>query len=337
MTIDENPEAFARPIMKIPFNNLTPNSDLFWELAVALERVIESGWFIDATEVEAFEQEWADYTGSKYCIGVSSGQAALELLLKAHGIGYGDDVIVPSWTAVPTWKAVLNVGAMVRPVDVDYDTMLLQPETVAGLQAKAAIPVHLYGYQANVEYHHYELDIINDACQAHGLKGLDNAAWSFYPTKNLGAYGDGGAITTDYEAVAMLCRKFRDSNRLDELQAAMLRVKLGYLDNSERAKNASIYDELLPNQISPYVPSESVYHQYVIRTPNRDGLQSHLLSKGIETLIHYPVPPHRLLGLDYDLPVADRLANEVLSLPITCNQEQVEYVCEVINEWADNQ
>lgn len=326
--------------MIVPFNNLTPNKPLLTELTNAFEKVMESGWFINGPEVEAFEREWADYTGSKYCIGVSSGQAALELLLKAHGIGYGDEVIVPSWTAVPTWKAVLNVGAMVRPIDVDYDTMLLQPEAVmnqTGKSTKAIVPVHLYGYRADTNYGGWP--VINDACQAHGLKKLGNAAWSFYPTKNLGGYGDGGAITTND-----LCNRIiykRDSNRLDELQAAFLRVRLRHLDNNNRWLNAEVYNRLLPDTIRKPALSHLMYpcqfHQYVIRTSDRDNLQAYLKSKGIQTLIHYPTPPHRLLGLDFDLPVADRLSQEVLSLPITCSQQEVEYVSEMVNQFFEKE
>ena len=247
-------------------------------------------------------------------------------------------MIVPSWTAVPTWKAVINVGAMVRPVDVDYDTMLLQPESVKFNQkTKAIIPVHLYGYRACASYLWAGTEVINDACQSHGLKNLGNAAWSFYPTKNLGAYGDGGAITTDNQDLADRIREIRDSNRLDELQAAFLRVKLKGLDevNKQRFDNADTYLRSLSTKcIRPKGPSWTpAYHQYVIRVKDRDALKAHLARKGIQTLIHYPIPPHRLLGYDYDLPIADRLSQEVLSLPIDCSQDDVERVCEVINEY----
>lgn len=317
------------------FNNLTPDKELAIELTNAYVRVLSSGVYINGPEVEAFESEWAAYAGSQYCVGVSSGQAALELLLRAYGIGYGDEVIVPSWTAVPTWKAVINVGAKPKGIDVNYDTMLLEPKSVmnyTGSQTKAIVPVHLYGYRADNNYGGWP--VIEDACQAHGLKNLGNAAWSFYPTKNLGAYGDGGVIMTNNQDLADEIRRLRDSNRLDELQAAFLRVKLRGLDEEidRRAGIAYTYDVKLPECLDMPL-NDWTCHQYVIRTPQRDTLKAHLADKGIETLIHYPVPPHRLLGYDYDLPVADRLASEVLSLPLWGD---VERVCEVINEFYRN-
>lgn len=321
--------------MKVKFNNLIPDNGLLNELTGAYMKVMTSGQYIGGKEVEAFEQEWAAYCGAQYCVGVSSGQAALELLLKAHDIGYGDEVIVPSWTAVPTWKAVLNVGAMVRPIDVNPNTFLLEPESVmnqTGSKTKAVVPVHIYGYRADTNYGGWP--VINDACQAHGLKNLGTAAWSFYPAKNLGAYGDGGAITTDDQGIAERVKEIRDSNRLDPLQAAFLRVKLGRLDkqNYIRSDNAITYDVLLnAGFINTF--EGGIHHQYVIRVNQRDALKAHLASKGIETMIHYSIPPHRQLGLDFDLPVADELARTVLSLPITCSQNEVEYVCEVINEF----
>ena len=230
--------------------------------------------------------------------------------------------------------AVLRVGAIPCGIDVDYDTMLL-PDIIPWTQ-KAIISVHLYGCRNNQSTS--TIPIINDACQAHGLKGLGNAAWSFYPTKNLGAFGDGGAITTNDAMLAQKCRELRDSNRLDPMQAAFLRVKLESLDeaNKKRQENALIYFYGLPeiNQKDDHIPPEfGVYHQYIIRVKDRTKLRQYLFSKGVETLIHYPIPPHRLLGIKGDFPVADRLADEVLSLPITCSQKEVEYVCECINEF----
>jgi len=338
--------------MKVTFNNLTPDNGLLQELTQAYLRVMTSGQYIGGSEVEAFEQEWADYCKADYCVSCSSGQAALELLLRVYGVGFGDEVIVPSWTAVPTWKAVINVGAIPKPVDVNRDTFLLDPQNAMSKitnRTKAIIPVHLYGYRANTEYLSGDWAIIQDACQAHGLKDLDTAAWSFYPTKNLGAYGDGGAITTDNKTLALLLREGRNSSRLDPLQAAFLRVKLTGLDEMNRLrtkdvdrywkgllKSSARVNKIKKPLASTYIGEVShlgVFHQYVIRSKERDLLKAHLASRGIETLIHYPLPPHRVLGFDYDLPVADRLSQEVLSLPITCSQKQIEYVCEVINEF----
>ncbi len=330
--------------MKVKFNNLIPDKDLAMELTGAYMRVMTSGQYIGGKEVEAFEKEWADYCQAKYCVSCGSGQSALELLLRAYGIGYGDEVIVPAWTAPATWKAVINVGAILRPFDVDYDTMLMGPNDIMtpyeSERIKAIVPVHLYGYR-NHWYKPFSdflnVPIIEDACQAHGLKNTDlgnNRAWSFYPTKNLGAYGDGGAITTDDKEIADTVRDIRDSSRLDSLQAAFLRVKLGYLDDEThiRYRNSVRYDCLLYDKITvpPASSSNNMarYHQYVIRSKERDKLKSYLLEKDIETMIHYPLPL-----TDGRYPNADRLSQEVLSLPITCSQEQVEYVCKVINEF----
>lgn len=323
-------------MMRVKFIDLKPNSQLQAELDEAYVRVMSSGQYIGGSEVESFEREWADYCQSQYCVSTSSGQAALEILLRAHGIGHGDKVIVPSWTAVPTWKAVLNIGAQILPVDVDQKTMLVEVSPsykwdLAYNGGYFVIPVHLYGYRAYIDY---EL-VIEDACQAHGLKKLGNAAFSFYPTKNLGAYGDGGAIVTNNQDLAQECRDIRDSNRLDPLQAAFLRVKLKYLDeeNIIRSTNAELYNSYLTNEvIKP--PSWWLYHQYVIRTDKRDELKVFLAKRGIETMIHYPVPPHRQLGFGFDLPVADKLAQTVLSLPVMTSEENIWKVIKAVNEFA---
>lgn len=323
-------------MMRVKFIDLKPNSQLQAELDEAYVRVMSSGQYIGGSEVESFEREWADYCQSQYCISTSSGQAALEILLRAHGIGHGDKVIVPSWTAVPTWKAVLNIGAQVLPVDVGQESMLLELSSQLDLalqETSYIIPVHLYGTWA---YDGYEISII-DACQAHGMKKLGNAVFSFYPTKNLGAYGDGGAIVTNNQDLAQECRDIRDSNRLDPLQAAFLRVKLKYLDknNSIRLTNARLYDEFLSDEIHKALFGNwFIFHQYVIRTDKRDELKVFLAKRGIETMIHYPVPPHRQLGLGFDLPIADKLAQTVLSLPIMISEENVWKVIKVVNEFA---
>lgn len=321
--------------MRVKFLDLKPNENLHAELDEAYRRVMSSGQYIGGLEVEAFEREWAEYCQAKYCVSCSSGQAALELLLRAFGIGHDDEVIVPSWTAVPTWKAVLNIGAKIKPVEVNEYNLVMWPAEVREAvteNVKAIIPVHLYGEQA---FWRYAMPVINDACQAHGLKGLDNAAFSFYPTKNLGAYGDAGAVVTNDLAIADFCREHRDSSRLDPLQAAFLRVKLKYLDtyNGIRAENAALYDSLLTDKvIKP--PGQDVYHQYVIRSDRRDELKAALAERGIETMIHYPVPPHRQLGLDFDLPIADKLSQIVLSLPIMTARKNIFVVVEAINELA---
>lgn len=323
----------------VKFINLTPDKDLATELSAAYIRVLSSGQYIGGPEVEAFEREWAEYCEAQYCIGTSSGQAALELLLRAYGIGHNSQVAVPSWTAVATWKAVLNVGANPRPFELpSQDSFVAEFGMINELDlsfmvrpVEAIIPVHIYGYRASVG--HWNTTVIQDACQAHGLKNLGTAAFSFYPTKNLGAYGDAGAIVTNEQRLYDKVKSIQGSNRLDPLQAAFLRVKLKRLDkyNEIRQTNAAIYNEFLTDAvIKP--PMDGMFHQYVIRSEKRNWLRTELAERGIETMIHYPVPPHRQLGFDYKLPVADRLARTVLSLPIMVNEENVYKVVKAINE-----
>lgn len=328
------------------FVDLTPTGNLRRQLDAAYERVMASGQYISGAEVEAFEREWADYIGTRYCVACGNGFDALQLVLRAllpSNIQHA--VIVPAWTATPTWAAVEARGDKPCP-DTDYWG-----------RAAIQIIVHLYGIPCirNQDYNH--LGYIEDCAQAHGAAvngkrcgslGLAGC-WSFYPTKNLGAYGDGGAITTDDEALAGELRLLRSygkpgaiNSRLDPLQAAFLRVKLRYLDgwNARRREIAAMYLSGLRDLpvILPSVPdnTEPVWHQFAIQTPRRDELKAHLAERGIPTMIHYPVPPHRALGYDYDLPEADRLAAEVLSLPIGphLSDGDVAAVIAAIREWA---
>lgn len=319
---------------QVKFIDLEPSAELRVELDEAYHRVMASGRYIDGPEVEAFEYEWADYCWSGFCVSCGNGQGALELLLRAYDIGQGDTVIVPSWTASATWKAVLAVGAFVHPIDRFEAGSLMSPDKANSdlRYAKAIIPVHLYGRRC---YTDFDFPVIEDVCQAHGLKDLGNAAFSFYPTKNLGTYGDAGAIVTNEEKIAEECKKLRNSNRLDELQAAFLQVKLKYLGsyNLIRWTNAGLYEEHLTDKIDK-PPDTGVYHQYVIRSDNRNDLRIALAKRGIETMIHYPMPPHRELGLDFDLPVADELSRTVLSLPIMTEEKNIYRVIEAINELA---
>lgn len=319
---------------QVKFIDLKPSAELRIELDEAYHRVMASGRYIDGPEVEAFEYEWADYCQSKYCVSCGSGQGALELLLRAYDIGRGDIVIVPSWTASATWKAVLAVGAFVHPIDRFEAGSLMSPDKANSdlRYAKAIIPVHLYGRRC---FTNFDFLVVEDACQGHGLRNLGNAAFSFYPTKNLGAYGDAGAVVTNDENIFERCKELRGSSRLDELQAAFLRVKLTYLDayNLTRYTNALLYDEHLTDKIDK-PPETGVYHQYVIRSDNRNDLRIALAKRGIETMIHYPLPPHKELTLDFDLPVADELARTVLSLPIMTEKKNIYRVIEAINELA---
>lgn len=328
-----------------------------YQLDQAYHRVVESGRFVMGAELEAFESEFAKYCEVNHCIGVGNGLDALHLLLHAYGIGHGDEVIVPSNTFIATWLAVTECGAVPVPVEPCIETHNIDPELIAGAittRTRAIIAVHLYGQPADMDPINdlaakHGLVVIEDAAQAQGAnyKGrrtgslANAAATSFYPGKNLGALGDGGAVLTNDDAIAGRVRQLRNygskvkyrhdlagyNSRLDELQAAFLRVKLSVLDewNARRRKIAKHYSNLLSGTgievpITPdYV--EAVWHLYVIRSKQRDLLQAHLLQQGIETLIHYPIPPHQQnCYAEYrktPLPVAERLASEILSLPIS--------------------
>lgn len=346
--------------MNIPFLDIKASyGELRAELDAACQRVMASGWYVLGKEVEAFEAEFADYCGVKHCVGVGNGLDALHLTLRAFGIGPGDEVIVPAHTYVATWLAVTYAGATPVPVDVVEETCLLDPalaEAAVTPRTRAILPVHLYGQTApmdeiNAIASRHGLAVIEDAAQAHGARyrgkragGLGHAAgFSFYPGKNLGALGDGGAVTTDDEALAEKIRVLRNygspakyrnevqgfNSRLDEMQAALLRVKLTRLDewNGRRGKLACHYlKSFQPVEgISlPRVALEAgpVWHLFVVRCRHRDALQRYLAERNVGTLIHYPVPPHlseayaglgRVRG---DFPVAESLAGTVLSLPM---------------------
>lgn len=321
-------------------------------------RVRDSGWYILGPEVDAFEQEYAAYCGAQHCVGVANGLDALHLALRALGVGIGDEVIVPSNTYIATWLAVSQCGATPVPVEPDPATHNLDPQRVEAAitpRTKVILPVHLYGQPADLDSilsiaRRYGLRVLEDAAQAHGAryKGQrigahgDAVAWSFYPGKNLGALGDAGAVTTNDEAVVDRLRVLRNygsrvkyvnevqgwNSRLDPLQAAILRVKLAHLDewNQRRGKLADLYlRELADCGVAlPQVPdwAQPAWHLFVVRHPRRDEFQQRLAQAGIQTLIHYPIPPHRqaaYAGLGMvpgTLPVAERLAAEVLSLPI---------------------
>lgn len=299
------------------------------ELDNAVQRVMNSGRYILGEEVESFEEEFAAYCGVKHCVGVGNGLEALHLILRAYGIGPGDEVIVPANTYIATWLAVTYAGATPVPVEPDERTYNVDPahvEEAITAQTRAILPVHLYGQPADIDSimeiaAKHNLKVIEDAAQAHGAlyKGKrtgglgDAAGFSFYPGKNLGAFGDAGAVTTNDGTLAERIRSLRNygsrikyineikgfNSRLDELQAAFLRAKLPKLDewNARRRRIASFYLEnltLVPGLILPHVPdgAEPVWHLFVIRHPRRDSLKEHLEKKGIGTLIHYPIPPH---------------------------------------------
>jgi dTDP-4-amino-4,6-dideoxygalactose transaminase len=343
---------------KAPFLDVRASYlELREELDAAALRVLDSGSYILGEEVEAFEREWAAYCGVEHCIGVGSGLDALTLALVALGIGPGDEVLVPSNTFIATWLAVSHAGARPVPVEPDPSTFNLDPQRLAQARTartRAILPVHMYGRPAdmdpiNVFAHEHGLMVLEDAAQSHGAEyrgrrtgGLGNAAaWSFYPGKNLGAFGDGGAITTDDPGMAERLRSLRNygskeryrnemrgfNARLDPLQAAFLRVKLSKLNewNGRRRLIAKGYSAGLAGADGLTLPpadddlTRSAWHLYVVRHAARDRLRERLAASGVETLIHYPVPPHRSEAyVDLEtmaLPVADDLASTVLSLP----------------------
>ncbi|MGA9585763.1 MAG: DegT/DnrJ/EryC1/StrS family aminotransferase [Terracidiphilus sp.] len=356
--------------MKVLFNDLkSVNAAIADELNEATRRVLRSGWFILGAEVEAFEQEFAAYCAVKHCVGVASGTEALQLALLACGIGPGDEVITVSFTAVQTALAIAATGATPVFVDIDPQTYTLQPghlERALSSRTRAILPVHLYGQCADMDAilefaARHNLYVIEDAAQAHGSTYKGSMAgsmgtlgcFSFYPTKNLGACGDAGAVvTTDAELAARLrqlrnygeSRKYRNevmgyNSRLDEMQAAILRVKLPHLEQwNERRRNlADIYLSHLAERFCP--PSVRPgcvhnYHLFVVQADDRDKLQEHLRAHDIETLVHYPTPSHlqpafrAIKHRCCDLSVTERLAPRILSLPMfaTLSDEQVEHV-----------
>lgn len=366
--------------MKIPFLDLkAPHAELRDELEAAARRVMESGWFIMGPECEAFEAEFAAYCGARHCVGVGNGLEALHLILRAMDIGEGDEVIVPSNTYIATWLAVSYAGATPVPVEPDERTHNLDPARVEDAitpRTKAIMPVHLYGQPADMDAINEvaarrNLRVVEDAAQAHGAlyKGRragalsDAAGFSFYPGKNLGALGDAGAVVTDDAGLADRVRVLRNygsrvkyeheargyNSRLDELQAALMRAKLPVLDewNARRRRVAESYLQQLEGVASltlPHVPewAEPVWHLFVVRTPERARLQTHLADAGVGTLIHYPKPPH--LQTAYadaghragDFPLAERLSEEVLSLPMGphLSDEAVEYVVSKLSSFA---
>ncbi len=343
----------------IPFLELKPTYlELREEMDAAYHRVMDSGWYLMGAETEAFEAEYAAYVGTKHCVTVGNGLDALKIALEAHGIGAGDEVIVPAHTFIATWLAVSQCGAVPVGVDVREDTANMDASLLEGVlteRTKAIVPVHLYGQPADMDpirdfASRHGLTVIEDAAQAHGARYRGRmcgtlghaAAFSFYPGKNLGAFSDGGAITTNDDAVARTARMLRNygsdkryhheipgmNSRLDELQAAFLRVKLRHIDdwNFRRSAFAERYRSILsaasPGLCLPHVPgwASPVWHLFVIRHRLRDALQKHLADDGIQTTIHYPVPPSSSKAYNgcrsADFPVTQKLSGTILSLPV---------------------
>jgi dTDP-4-amino-4,6-dideoxygalactose transaminase len=360
--------------MKVPFLDLKAiNNEQSTDLTNAFTDVFSSGFYISNAQVRSFEEEFALYCGAKFAIGVGNGLDAITLILKAYGIGAGDEVIVPSNTFIATWLAVSHTGATIVPVAPSYKTYNINPEQIKSAitsKTRAIIPVHLYGQPAemqaiNLVAQEYGIKVIEDAAQAHGAfyhgkrTGSlgDAAAFSFYPGKNLGALGDGGAVVTDDEALAFKVRELANygsatkyvhdvigyNSRLDEMQAAFLRVKLKKLDemNARRSKQADQYiDRLASKNLQLPIIIEnatSAWHLFVIRIKQREELMSFLASKEIGTLVHYPIPAGTSGAYANDNLKADseilNLSNEILSLPIGphLNDSHIHYVCENID------
>ncbi len=365
--------------MKIPFQNLKAEYEsLRDELDSAYHRVMESGWYILGEEVEAFEHEFAEYCGTQNCVSVSNGLDALTIILQAYGIGQNDEVIVPAHTFIATWLAVSKAKASPVPVDIDKKTFNLNHDKLLPAiteKTRAIIPVHLYGHPVDMDpilkiAEENDLLVIEDAAQAHGAEYRnkkvgslgDAAGFSFYPVKNLGAYGDAGAITTNDVTLAEKARIIRNygsqdrykhlekgsNSRMDELQAAFLRVKLKFLDmyNDRRRLLADRYQNRLSETTGVRLPetagwADPVWHLFVIQISDRDGLQSHLAQNNIEALVHYPVPPHLSTAYEGigrkegDFPISENTAGSVLSLPLHpfLELEEADFVSEAVRSF----
>ncbi|MCI0696928.1 DegT/DnrJ/EryC1/StrS family aminotransferase [candidate division KSB1 bacterium] len=360
---------------KIPFYDMTRQyRALQSAVDIAVRRVFERAWFILGEEGQRFEEEFASYLGAKHGINVGSGTEALHLALLACGVEPGDEVITVSNTAVPTISAISFANAIPKLVDIDPATFTMDVnklEAAITARTKVILPVHLFGQPADLApileiARRRNLKVIEDACQAHGAMYGDRKAgifgdagcFSFYPSKNLGAYGDAGFVCTNDAEMADRLRLLRNygqrrryyhaikgfNSRLDEVQAAILRAKLPYLDeNNQRRRQIALYYDRLLEKTPVTTPPRAkygthVFHLYVIRAPQRDALMAYLAEQGIETIIHYPIPVHlqeayRELQMDKgSLPAAEKAAEEIVSLPIypEIRDDEVEAVAECI-------
>ncbi len=365
--------------MAVPFVDLQAQyASIEGEVDAAIKGVLTRSDFILGQQLELFEQDFADYIGTDFAIGVDSGMSALTLILKALDIGPGDEVITSANTFIATALTISAVGATPILVDVDPETFTLDLERLEQAitsKTKAIMPVHLFGHPEDMDpimeiANRHGLHVVEDACQSHGATYKERmtgsfgiaAAYSFYPAKNLGAYGDGGMIVTSDPALKNSIQLLRNygqtakyhhavqgyNNRLDTVQAAVLRVKLRYLDewNAARRRHADLYDQLLANsgvETPPHMPEvECVWHLYAVRTDLRDELRAFLQERGIASGIHYPIPIHlqpayKELGLkEGDFPVSERDAERMLSLPMYAelSDEQIHYVADAILEFC---
>ena len=355
--------------MRVPFCDLKREyAALESEIDRAIKRVLKSGRYVQGDEVEGFEREFSRYAGTKYCIGVNSGTDALLITVGALGIGPGDEVITVSHTFISTADAIVHWGATPVFVDIDETTYCMDAtdaEHAITDRTKAIIPVHLYGHPADMDpiiemAERHGLSVIEDACQAHGAEYSgtkvgtigDAGCFSFYPAKNLGAYGDAGVIVTDNGDIAGKARALRNygqyrryehdiigfNSRMDEVQAAILGVKLGYLDewNARRRSLAAVYLDKLADTglLLPHEKTyaKHVYHLFAVRHSDRTSITGHLRDSGIQTLIHYPVPIHMqkpyVGAASRTLPRTERVCDEVFSLPMNpwVKDEEIEFV-----------
>jgi dTDP-4-amino-4,6-dideoxygalactose transaminase len=365
----------------VPFFSFDATTELIKEeIKQTFDDFLQSQWYILGNRLSTFETDYANFNSTKHCIGVANGLDALHIALKALNIGPGDEVIVPTNTFIATWLAVSYAGATIVPVEPDEITYNIDRSKIEAAitgKTKAIIPVHLYGQACEMDKimaiaRKHNLFVIEDNAQAHGAtyKGTltgsfgDINATSFYPTKNFGALGDGGALTTnsaELDTNARLLRNYGSAekyhheivglnSRLDEIQAAFLSVKLKYLASwtAERKQVAMLYDELLAGINDLVIPvtaegAEHVYHLYVVRSNRRDELQAYLTNRGIATAIHYPIPAHlqkAYAHLGYkkgDFPIAEQLAATSLSLPMNPGmaEEDIRYVCESVRSFYE--
>nr|WP_206668161.1 DegT/DnrJ/EryC1/StrS family aminotransferase [Pseudomonas caspiana] len=362
-------------IVKVPFLDVrNAYLELKPELDQAVARALDSGWYIFGEEVAQFEKSFANYAGTRFAVGLGNGLDALRITLMAMGVSEGDEVIVPSNTYIATWLAVTQCGARPVPVEPDVDTLNIDPQRIEQAmtsKTKVILPVHLYGQPAEMGpilelARHKGVQVLEDGAQAHGARYRgtrigghgDAVAWSFYPGKNLGAFGDGGGVTTNDAELAERIRTIANygskvkyvnevcglNSRLDPIHAAALAVKLPFLDewNARRGEIAAYYRKHLQNTgvrvPTPQPDCTSSWHLFPVFSQRRDALHARLKEAGIETLIHYPIPPHmqqayQFLGFEKGaFPIAEALAETELSLPIGPHMtlEQAAYVCETI-------
>lgn len=345
------------------------------EIDERIKKVLDSGWYILGKEGEIFEKNFASYCGVKHAIGAANGLDALKLIIKAYGFGEGDEIIVPANTYIASILAITDNRCTPVLVEPDINTYNINPDLIEEKitpKTKAIMVVHLYGQAVEMEKilqlaKKYDLKIIEDSAQAHGAvyQGKktgnlgDASGFSFYPGKNLGCLGDGGAVTTNDDELAEKIRALRNygshvkyeniykgcNSRLDEIQAAVLDVKLQYLDadNEKRRKIAKVYRENIKNPLiaPPQVKQElsHVWHVFPVRVGNRDGFKKYLADKGIETLIHYPIPPHKQAAYkewnNLSFPITEKIHEEIISIPISpvMTDEEIQKVVDVVNQW----